>query len=217
MHLLETHVHTDVSSSCGLVSPEKIPWLYKKAGYDALVVTDHYYEKTITSFSRSADAWLQGYRRVKEAGREAGIKVFLGMELRLNNMGFDDFLVYGFDEGFINKYERLYKLPLSQAFKLLDSYGFLIYQAHPFRPGISVANPLFIHGVEVFNGKQRQDNNNEKAEAFAVKHSLLQISGSDFHRHEDIGSGGIYIDEGIETEKELACYLKTHQVKLVKD
>ena len=216
MLLLETHTHTDIGSSCGHVPPADIPWRYKNAGYDAIVVTDHYYERTITRYNKSADAWLEGYRQTRDAGKDAGIKVFLGMEIRFNNMGDDDFLVYGFDETFIKKNEKLYRLPLPEAFGLLDSYGFLIYQAHPFRDGITVRSPRFMHGIEVFNGKTRQENNNGLAEAYAKKHGLMEISGSDFHRHEDIGTGGIYIDKEIQTEKELAGYLKTHQVKLKK-
>jgi hypothetical protein len=51
------------------------------------------------------------------------------------------------------------------------------------------------------------------AEEYAEKYGLMQISGSDFHRYEDIGTGGIYIDKAIETEKELAHYMKTHRVR----
>ena len=213
MILTEPHLHTSIGSSCGKVPPAEIPWLYKDAGYGAIVVTDHYYIKTITTYSKSADAWLEGYRQVRCEGKKAGVKVFLGMELRLNVMD-EDFLVYGFDETFIKKNEKIYRLPLPEVFGLLDSLGFLIYQAHPFREDIIVQSPKFLHGIEVFNGKLRQENNNEKALAYAKKHSLLQLAGSDFHRYEDVGSGGIYIDEGVETEKELAEYLKTHDVKL---
>jgi predicted metal-dependent phosphoesterase TrpH len=214
--LMETHLHTKTGSSCGLVSPGEIPDLYKKAGYGAIVVTDHYYKKTINEYSKSADAWLEGYRKVRRAGKEAGIKVFLGMELRLDSIDVDDFLVYGLDEEFIKNNEKIYQLSLAEMFEFLDSNGFLIYQAHPFREENTVRDPGFMHGIEVFNGKQRQENNNERAEAHAKEHSLLQISGSDFHRYEDIGSGGIYIDKAVETEKELVQFLRTCDIKLKK-
>ena len=213
MILTEPHLHTSIGSSCGKVPPAEIPWLYKDAGYGAIVVTDHYYIKTLTTYSKSVDAWLEGYRGVLQEGKKAGVKVFLGMELRLND-AVEDFLVFGFDEAFIKKNEKIYLLSLQEVFGFLDSHGFLIYQSHPFREDIIVQDPRFLHGVEVFNGKLRQENNNDKALAFAEKHSLLRIAGSDFHRYEDTGSGGIYIDEGVETEKELAEYLKNHHVKL---
>jgi hypothetical protein len=101
--LTETHIHTNIGSSCGKVSPAEIPWLYKNAGYDAIVITDHYAEETITTYPKSADAWLEGYRMARDAGKEAGIKVFLGMELRVKSLGIEDFLVYGLDEAFIKK------------------------------------------------------------------------------------------------------------------
>lgn len=215
--LTETHIHTNIGSSCGKVSPAEIPWLYKNAGYDAIVITDHYAEETITTYPKSADAWLEGYRMARDAGKEAGIKVFLGMELRVKSLGIEDFLVYGLDEAFIKKNDKLYLLPLPDAFAFLDSCGFLVYQAHPFRDENVVQNPRFMHGIEVYNGKLRQENNNEKAESYAKKHSLMQIAGSDFHRYEDVGTGGIYIDKGIETEQEFAAYLKTHFVRLKKN
>ena len=213
MILTEPHLHTNIGSSCGLVSPAEITRLYKEAGYRAIVVTDHYFKKTITTYNKSVDAWLEGYREVRREGRKAGIKVFLGMELRLDSI-VEDFLVYGFDEAFIVKNEKIYQLLLPELFGLLDSLGCLIYQAHPFREGTNVQSPRFLHGIEVFNGKLRQENNNDKAKAYADKHSLLRIAGSDFHRYEDTGTGGIYIDEAVETEKELAEYLKSNDVKL---
>ena len=213
MILTEPHLHTSIGSTCGRVPPKEIPWLYKEAGYGAIVVTDHYYIKTITTYSKSADAWLEGYRETRREGKKAGVKVFLGMELRLND-AVEDFLVYGLDEAFVKKNEKIYLLSLPEVFDFLDSQGFLIYQSHPFRDGIIVQNSRFLHGIEVFNGKLRQENNNEKAETYAKKHSLLRLAGSDFHRYEDTGSGGIYIDEGVETEKELAEYMKTHDIRL---
>ncbi|MCL2056193.1 MAG: PHP domain-containing protein [Oscillospiraceae bacterium] len=208
MILAETHLHTSVSSSCGMVSPANIPALYKKTGYGAIVVTDHYYEKTKEKYNKSADEWLTGYRIVRDTAKKIGIKVFLGMELRLTCAP-EDLLIYGFDENFLLRNERIYELTMPKLYELTQAYGLLIYQAHPFRAGLSRCDPSMLDGAEVHNGNPRHQNCNDKAKAFGEKHGLLQISGSDFHRYGDEGRGGIWLDDAIETEKELAQYLRT--------
>jgi predicted metal-dependent phosphoesterase TrpH len=208
--LTETHLHTRCSSSCGKVHPSGIVGLYKKAGYGAIIVTDHYFDEKWGKYNENTDDWLNSYRMMKSAGEKSGIKVFLGMELRFNK-AIEDFLVYGFDEKFLKKNRLLYQLKPRELYEFLDSYGFLIYQAHPFRTGYEVCDPAYLHGIEIFNGNPRHTNRNEKAMAFAEKHELLKISGSDFHQVQDVGSGGIYLDETVETEKELAQYLKKLQ------
>ena len=204
MILTESHLHTSLGSYCGMVDPYEIPSLYKSFGYEAIIVTDHYYGTNVFSI----DEWLEGYKIVYEEGKAIGIKVFLGMELTLNDL-YADFLVYGFDAAFLRKNRRINELPLWEVYELLDSYGFIIYQAHPFREGMRVYDNKSIHGLEVHNGNPRHESNNKMALDYAQRHSLLKISGSDFHRYEDIGRGGIYLDEGIETEKELAQFLRS--------
>jgi len=209
MILTESHLHTSLGSYCGMVDPYEIPLLYKNAGYEAIIVTDHYF--AYGTHVNSIDEWLEGYRIVYEEGKAIGIKVFLGMELSLNDL-YADFLVYGFDVAFLRKNRRINELELSEVYELLDSYGFIIYQAHPFREGMTVCDAKAVHGLEVQNGNPRHESNNEMALDYAQRHSLLKISGSDFHRYEDLGRGGIYIDKGIETEKELAQFLRSRSV-----
>ena len=209
--LTETHLHTTIGSSCGIVDPVETIRLYRDAGYNAIIVTDHYYGKTWDKYHKTADDWLDGYRTVRDLGKDAGIRVFLGMELRLKG-AIDDFLVYGFDEKFLIKNNLIYELSLPEIFQLAEAYGFLVYQAHPFREGHVVRDPKFMHGVEVFNSRPRFASDNEKALAFAEENSLLMIAGGDFHSYEDAGRSGVWLDEAIETEKELVEYLRTNEL-----
>ena len=39
---IDLHVHTRESSFCGKTNGSIVAELYKKAGYDGLVITDHY-------------------------------------------------------------------------------------------------------------------------------------------------------------------------------
>ena len=69
-----------------------------------------------------------------------------------------------------------------------------MFQAHPFRNGTAV-EPDLLDGIEVQNGNPRHDSRNDLAEAYAATHGLLAVGGSDAHRSEDIGRGGITLPE----------------------
>ena len=44
-YFYDTHVHTDESSACGKVPGRQAARLYKAAGYQGIVITDHYTRK----------------------------------------------------------------------------------------------------------------------------------------------------------------------------
>ena len=80
----ELHCHTGAVSRCGRVEPEKIVEMYVEAGYNGIVVTDHYSPMTfpihrLACPQKAADFYLSGYRRMKAAA-PAGFTVLLGME-----------------------------------------------------------------------------------------------------------------------------------------
>ena len=68
----ELHCHTGAVSRCGRVEPEKIVEMYVEAGYNGIVVTDHYSPMTfpihrLACPQKAADFYLSGYRRMKAA------------------------------------------------------------------------------------------------------------------------------------------------------
>lgn len=69
--------------------------------------------------------------------------------------------------------------------------GALLVQAHPYRKKCTPAFACYLDGVEVCNLNPRHENNNPRAEEYAALHGLLRTGGSDCHRSEDIGQGGI--------------------------
>ena len=100
----ELHCHTGAVSRCGRVEPEKIVEMYVEAGYNGIVVTDHYSPMTfpihrLACPQKAADFYLSGYRRMKAAA-PAGFTVLLGMELR-HYWTANDYLIYGVTEAFI--------------------------------------------------------------------------------------------------------------------
>jgi predicted metal-dependent phosphoesterase TrpH len=209
---IDTHVHTRETSNCGWVDAKTVVAIYKEASYSGLVITDHYYNHYFDSmktncWTEKIDNFLMGYEEAKTEGDLIGIKVYLGMEIRFNESS-NDYLVYGFDESFLYEHKELYNLTLKKFRQLISAKDILIYQAHPFRSTAKPANHNYLDGIEVYNGNLRHNSHNEKAFYYAFKNNLYMNSGSDFHRHEDIGRGGIIVNKMPDTNKELVLALK---------
>lgn len=209
---IDMHVHTAEVSPCGKVAAAEVVRLYKEAGYDGIVITDHYYDGFFEEFQglpweEQIEHYLAGYREALRVGRRIGLQVILGMELRFTENA-NDYLVYGIDEDFLRSLPRLFEYNLTQLQHFKKDQDILIYQAHPFRRGIVAADPLLLDGIEVFNGNPRHDSRNDLAHQYALQNNLKMISGSDFHQKEDLARGGIGIPEKAATPAELVNILK---------
>ena len=215
MHKYDLHVHTLETSPCGRVKGAEIAKLYKENGYSGIVVTDHYtgrFFRKVRKFrwKSKVDRFLAGYREVKRVGDEIGLNVFLGMELRFK-WSLNDYLVYGLDQQFIYRESQLQKMKLSEFREFTSDSNVLIYQAHPYRIGMTRADIEFIDGIEVFNGNPRYNSRNNLAYEFATKNNLKMISGSDFHQLDDLAKGGVIFRKNPDNESELVELLKSNE------
>jgi hypothetical protein len=131
------------------------------------------------------------------AGENLGVAVLLGLELRFDGT-INDYLVYGIDESFLYNSPLLNTLTLDTFLDILPADA-LVYQAHPFRDGMTVTNPSKLYGVEVYNGGTSADRNAFR-EALAEKYGLAEISGSDFHSLEHLAKGGVVFESTVRTE-----------------
>ncbi len=211
----ETHLHTKEASPCGKVPAADAVKLYKDAGYTGIVVTDHYYSRGFNSFpsvswNEKIDLYLSGYKIACVEGKKHGIDVFLGMEIKFDSDP-NDYLVYGFSEEFLRQHERIYELDLKSLRKLINGTGIIIIQAHPYRKGLTPADPSHLDGIEVFNGNPRHDSNNHLALQYAIDNGLRQLSGSDFHQICDMARGGIVLSERI-TDDNFAARIANNKV-----
>lgn len=213
----ELHCHTGCVSRCGRVEPEEIVKLYKEKGYNGIVVTDHYSPMTFKRNwcpQKEIDFYLSGYRRMKAAAGD-DFTVLLGMELR-HYFTANDYLVYGIDEDFLYQAGNLMKVWEKDVYDLVQDKGYLVYQAHPFRTGIRRCNPDYIDGVEVYNGKTVQSQNNEAYE-WAKENNKLMVSGSDFHTVKNLARGGIITTERINNNDDLLRVLKSQNFRRIEN
>jgi predicted metal-dependent phosphoesterase TrpH len=215
MYKIDTHVHTCEVSACAQVGAKDVVRLYKEAGYDGIVITDHYYkgffhEADGVSWENQIDYFLEGYRNAAEEGEKLGLKVFLGTEIRFTENP-SDYLIYGVTEEFLKANPRLHHLGLKGFKKLVENEDILIFQAHPFRSGMVVADPLDVHGVEGHNGNPRHNSRNHMAVNYAIENDMRMSSGSDFHQVEDLARGGMKFDRDIQTSSEFVKALRNQE------
>lgn len=212
----ELHCHTGCVSRCGRVEPEKILQLYKEKGYNGIVVTDHYSPMTFKRNwcpQKQIDFYLSGYRRMKKAAENEDFTVLLGMEVRHYATG-NDYLVYGIDEEFLYNAGNLMMVGEKKLSKICREKGYLLFQAHPYRPYIIRCNPDYLDGIEVYNGKVPK-HQNFKALKWAVNEGKLICSGSDFHTPDNLARGGIITTEKISTNDDLIRVLKSQNFKRI--
>lgn len=216
-YLFEMHAHTGEVSPCAQVQARELVERYIGEGYDGLVVTDHMSPAVFSGHNEAAweekvALFLSGYRKARDAagGR---ITVLCGMEIAFQNET-NDYLVYGITENFLLTNPELLTLGLKRFSLLAASENLLVFQAHPFRMNMKVANWRLLDGIEVYNGNSSHNSNNDIARLWAEKHRLRMLSGSDFHRFFGMSPGGVYFPEEINNNRELVAALNKNEYRL---
>lgn len=202
----ELHCHTKEVSRCGTVPAAQIVKMYKEAGYNGIVITDHYSPMTFNLSNvwrpqTAVDFYISGYREALKAADE-NFTVLLGMELRYYATA-NDFLVYGVTEDFLRNSGNLMAMYPRKFYKKAKQNGMVVVQAHPFRDFMIRINTKYLDGTEAFNGKSTKEQNQQSVE-WATKHEKsVFTSGSDFHRPKNFAKGGIITETPIKTNDDL--------------
>lgn len=222
MFMYETHVHTAENDLCAYVKARDIVRMYQDAGYDGMVVTDHYFSLFFQWFAEElkgadhvkiVDRWLRGYCEARNAGEALGFTVLLGAEVRFDGT-INDYLVYGLTEAFLKKAPLLNRLKDLKALLSVLPEDTCVVQAHPFRNKMTVQDPTDLFGIEVHNGGT-EPFRNEMAKVFAQHYGKTMLSGSDFHRPEHLARGGIATKERITCQKDLIDTLRSGEYTLL--
>lgn len=211
---IDLHVHTSEVSECGRVPGAEMARLYKAAGYDAIVITDHMLACMNEEMPAAArrDWYLSGYRAAREEGEKIGLTVLLGAEIRFRS-AIEDFLLLGVREEDVTwAFSQLdADVRLEQLYPMLQQEGrHLLIQAHPFREPLHPAPTEFLDGVEVYNAAVNHKNHNDLALAHALvaRPGFIQTSGSDAHMVQQVAHGGLIAERPIATVDELVAWLR---------
>ena len=209
--LTELHAHTAESSSCAHLSAAEVAERYLAAGYRTVTVTNHYNAYNLdlggTSWEDRISHHLKGYRAMKEYAGDR-LCVLLGCELRFTENS-NDYLILGLTEEILWNYPELQNMTLRSFSELAHRLGLLIVQAHPFRNGMTVMNPRYLDGIEVFNGHAEHQSRNRIALSWARLQGLIPTSGTDFHDPEHTPCGGIITEAPILSMEDLIRTLKS--------
>ena len=171
---IDLHIHSRYSPD-GTLTPEDIIETARKKGLDGVAVTDH--------------GTLQGGLEAKKYETDDFI-VIAGIEIKT-----DIGEVIGL---------FLSKEIMSQRFQdvviEIKAQGGLVVVPHPFDRmrrsafRISEEEINFVDAIEGFNGRSVLQTYNRQAVAFAEKHNLPVVAGSDAHHANEIGLAGIITD-----------------------
>ncbi len=217
----ELHCHTGEVSTCADAPVKETIERYKKAGYNGIVITDHFSGLTFPpteylDINKSADRYLKGYKEALSMADD-DFTVLLGMEIRFLFTP-NDYLIYGMTEDFIRSSGRLLFKNQKKLYKQLKEAGMLLIQAHPFRGYVRRADVNYLDGVEVFNGKYKNKEENDNSSSWAKENNLsIVVSGSDYHHPDSKINGGIETDEPIRTNDDLLRALRSGNYRLIRD
>lgn len=220
MYKIETHLHTSEGSRCGKLTAEEMMGYYYRAGYKTVFVTNHFASKQLDPWGdipwdAKMDRYLLGYRNAKAAGEALGMNVLLGAEFKFAD-SVRHYLVYGIDEAFLKMYPDLEKWNAEDFWPIAQKHNLLVIQAHPFRDLKHTPTPNIVHGLEVINPNPRHKSYDRFSEVIAEEFGLYRTSGSDAHRPEDVGRGGIASEQEIRTVEEFIKLVKSGTAKLIK-
>lgn len=214
MYKIETHLHTCHSSPCGKVDADAIAHQYAEAGFSGIIVTDHFFRYTCSQWAWNIayedffGVFMEGYHRLCRAAEPYGLRIYKGAEVRFDGST-NDYLLYNYPDSLLQDPDSVFSMGLEAFYPLCRDAGALLIQAHPFRGKCTTADPRFVDGIEVLNMNPRAANQNHLAQEFAKQNpQFIQLCGSDYHRQEDVGCGGIAMQTLPENEAELVALLR---------
>ena len=224
MTRFELHAHTSECDLAAHASGAELVRIYHAAGYDGMVITDHYFSAFYKWFADELEGKshreimarrLKGYYEARNEGEKLGFTVLPGAEVRFNKSpyGINDFLVFGCDEEFFLTAPRLNELTSLDELKAILPENACVVLAHPFRVKMTVMDPAPLFGIEAHNGLTEPFRNG-MAEDYARHFGKPVTAGSDCHHRDHACKGGILTDRIIRTPRDLTDVLRSGEYTL---
>lgn len=219
LYKYDTHVHTSEGSACADYSGREQARLYKKLGYDGIIITDHFYNGNTAvsrklSWEQWVDGFMKGYEEALKEGKEIGLSVFFGWEESIKGM---DFLIYGLGKEWLLKNREILYMDLQTHYRKIRESGGFVVHAHPFRNRRCIADLTPVaeqaDAIEIMNGGNKEDLFNYLAAEYAKQWDKPVTGGSDAHHKRD-KHGGIIVSAPFITVQD---YMEVVEKKKVKE
>lgn len=217
----ETHMHTKEGSGCATATGQEMVRAHIDAGYSGMIVTDHFFNG-YTAVPRDlpwetrVELFCRGYENAVEEAKGTGFHVFFGWEYTYFGT---DFLTYGLDKDFLLEHPDMLSWSIEEYFHIVHINGGFLSHAHPFREASYIDKirlfPEYVDAVEVINASHDDPRFDEKALAYAKKHSLLQTAGSDTHHTDRLYGSGMEFNYEIKSIEEFIKGLKRQDYRLL--
>ena len=201
MFKTEAHIHTRPVSSCGKLTPVEQVRLFKAAGYDTIIISDHFsaghFKKMgeDLTFEQCVDKLCDAYLEAKAEGDKVGLTVLFSVELSFHK---NHYLLYGVTREMLKLREDIFDIDIDELYAHLKAHGVTIVQAHSHRAGKCIPHPHHVDGFEI-NCCLRKENYNEKTMQVAKEYGKPLTIGSDCHRPEDVGVSATLTEEKIDS------------------
>lgn len=221
LYRYETHLHTSEASACGRASGAEHVRYYKEAGYEGIIVTDHFFNGNCgidrsLPWEQWVDSFCKGYENAREEGERIGLSVFFGWEANFRGT---EFLIYGLDKEWLKTHPEILQWSVEEQYRRIHADGGFVVHAHPFRMRSYINEirllPEYVDAVEVLNIGNRNDEFDRRAAEYAKKHSLPVTAGSDAHGYEDTHSG-VAFDHKLKDIRDYIDSIKSGGYELIK-
>lgn len=213
--LCEMHCHSSGISYCSRIPYNKLIDVTKSAGFDAMVLTNHYcrdYLKVV-SYEDWIECYIQEYDLAREYGKTVGMKVFFGVEVTVDYDPGMHMLLYGITPEMLRRDKNLFEKSLEELSDYCRDNGITLIQAHPFRYGRTVQEPSRLDGIEINCHAGYEGAHTLEIVRIAKEHKLSVTCGNDYHGDTPYRPrGGMILPDSIETDQELARYIKNASV-----
>lgn len=208
---IEAHAHTFPMSPCADFTPEEVIEKYSQLNFNAIVITNHFSKYLFNEESKDCviKRFLDDYHKALETAKKYNINVILGMEIRFPE-NCNDYLVYGIEESDISTLFDLTLTDYKTFYKTFKNDHNVILQAHPFRANMTLQDPEFLDGIEVFNMHPGHNSKIGIAAQYAANYPhFIKICGTDFHHNGHQGLGAILLKTLPKNSFEFAEILKS--------
>ena len=218
MYYYELHMHTSDTSRCGRSPAADMVAAYKQKGFTGVVVTDHLmnvqsHAEPEIDWNRRVEKQLAGYYAALEAGEKLGLTVYCGWELTYQDNA-EDYLTLGLSPQFLYDHPWLERYDIEKYRDAVHAAGGILVRAHPYRRAWYSKKPYveregIADAIEVFNGGNSSQEENDMALAYAQKHNMPMTGGSDAHHVDETARGYIALEKKAESYAELCEAIRT--------
>lgn len=213
--LIDLHAHTSGISTCCIAAYPEILQKAKDVGLDGIVLTNHYKSAYLKGGTPAALAarYIAEYENAKALGKEMGLRVFFGFEVRMEQHNDVELLVYGVEPDFLTRHPEVYNYSQKKLYELVHAEGGFVVQPHPMRNGKNVLMDLaYLDGIELNMHFMYDGPHKEELIPLALANGKFLTVGGDYHADKPRRPRcGVFLPEDLSNTRQIMEYLQNER------